>query len=441
MLSATAFNTFLKTLEEPPQHAIFILATTEKHKIIPTILSRCQIFDFNRIRVEDIVGYLEGIAKKEAVKYDADALNIIALKADGAMRDALSIFDQIISFAGKKISYDGVIEHLNILDYEYYFKITDYFIGGDIPAALILLDEILGKGFDAHNFLGGLSAHMRDLLVCLDPVTLELLEVGAGIRDRYQEQSKVTPQDWLYRVLDTLGSADMAFKTARNQRLHLELTLMKICKLADAGKKKALTEETSNDSRQEETAEKPLKEAVEPKPVQSEEKTKPTGPGKRKIPSGHIPSIKDALNGTVAGEQDGPDKTEPEVEKEIMAEPFDHEKLLEQWYAFADKLRKDTPRMASSLKHHLPALKEDQKIEVIWSNSTQMEQFNREVKPELLRFLVSTLKNSSIRIEAVLSESEEKQNPLYTSEEKFEHMLRKNPNLVKLKERFNLDFE
>jgi DNA polymerase-3 subunit gamma/tau len=184
MLSAQAFNAFLKTLEEPPAHAVFILATTEKHKIIPTILSRCQIFDFNRIRVDDIVAYLEFISKEEGIDYEADAFNIIALKADGAMRDALSIFDQIVSFSGKSIKYEDVIRNLNILDYDYYFRITEACLGGKVGETLMILNEILEKGFDEHNFLMGLSSHMRDLLVCRDPVTLQLLEVGAGIREK-----------------------------------------------------------------------------------------------------------------------------------------------------------------------------------------------------------------------------------------------------------------
>ena len=241
MLSASAFNAFLKTLEEPPAHAVFVLATTEKHKIIPTILSRCQIFDFNRIRVDDIVGYLEYIAGQEGIEYEADAFNIIALKADGAMRDALSIFDQMVSFSGKTISYSDVIENLNILDYEYYFRLTETCLKGGTGEALMIFDEILSKGFDARNFLSGFSSHMRDLLVCQDEVTLKLLEVGAGIREKYRAQSKQLDQDWLYRALDVLGTADTSFRSSRNQRLHVELALLSLCRLQDDPKKKALS--------------------------------------------------------------------------------------------------------------------------------------------------------------------------------------------------------
>lgn len=453
MLSAQAFNAFLKTLEEPPAHAIFILATTEKHKIIPTILSRCQIFDFSRISVADIVGYLEYIAKQEGVEYEAEALNVVALKADGAMRDALSIFDQIISFSEEKISYSNVIENLNILDYEYYFRTTDHFIAGDVAASLMLFNEILEKGFDAHNFLGGLSSHMRDLLVCRDPVTLELLEVGAGIRDRYQAQCKVTSQEWLYKALEILGTTDISFKAARNQRLHMELTLLKLCNLTAESKKKLLTE---TDKLPEPVSESP--ESTEPiisaNPTTSAAPPSPAPPAlkneagdivvKKKLiqKPGNIPSIKDVLNGKgkFNSEQMVVDEGS-EMPGEDMINSFTQEDLVDQWNAYADKIKGDKPRMASSLKHHLPTLKDKLRIEVVLSNSTQFDQFNKEIKPDLVSFLVSSLRNNQFSIDPVILETEEKQNSLYTSEEKFDHMLKKNPNLVKLKERFNLDFE
>ncbi len=443
MLSAQAFNAFLKTLEEPPAHAIFILATTEKHKIIPTILSRCQIFDFNRIRVEDIVRYLEYIAGEEKVEYELDALNIVALKADGAMRDALSIFDQIVSFTGRHIRYSDVIENLNILDYEYYFRITDNFLSGDVPAALLLFNDVLAKGFDAHNFLAGLASHMRNLLVCRDPVTLELLEVGAGIRDRYREQSKHTDQVWLYHVLDILSEADISFKSSRNQRLHMEITLLKLCNLLEDNKKKVLTKTEAG-------SEPPVERNDGGQVLNSEESgIGPAGPGpdkkisqvtRKNIP-GTTPSIKNALNGIGRQEKDtGPDKTLKQ-EKPVMSDPFTQEDLADQWVRYAEKIRTEKPRMASSLKHHMPLLKEDQTIEVILSNSAQFQQFDREIKPDLINFLESSLHNNQFRIVPILAEEEEKHNNLYTAEEKFNHMLRKNPSLGKLKERFNLDFD
>ncbi len=237
MLSNQAFNAFLKTLEEPPRHAVFILATTEKHKIIPTILSRCQIFDFNRIQIEDTVKHLEGIAKKEGVAFENDALTIIAQKSDGGMRDALSIFDQIVSYSGNNITYKGVIENLNILDYDYFFKLTDAFLKGNISESFLLFNEILTDGFDAHNFINGLSKHLRDILVCKEQVTLQLLEVGQNIKERYKQQSASCPADFLFDALVICNQCDINFRQSKSQRLHVELALVQLCNIQALKKK------------------------------------------------------------------------------------------------------------------------------------------------------------------------------------------------------------
>lgn len=238
MLSTSAFNAFLKTLEEPPKHAIFILATTEKHKIIPTILSRCQIFDFNRIKVKDIADHLAFIAEKEGITAETDALHIIAQKADGALRDALSIFDQIVTFSGNNVSYDQVIQNLNILDYDYYFRIVDSALREDIPAALLLLNDIIEKGFDQHNFIVGLADHYRNLLVCKDVRTASLLEVSENIQDRYVEQSKKMESEHLLRALAVLSKTDVEYKASKNQRLLVELALMQLCSILKEDEKK-----------------------------------------------------------------------------------------------------------------------------------------------------------------------------------------------------------
>ncbi len=239
MLSQAAFNAFLKTLEEPPKHAIFILATTEKHKIIPTILSRCQIFDFNRITVNDAVGYLEYIAKQEEINYEVEGLNIIAQKADGAMRDALSIFDQVVSFSeNNKITYKGVIDNLNVLDYEYYFRLTDGFLNEDISTSLLTFDDILNKGFDAHNFINGLSSHFRDLLVCKDPSTIKLMEVGDSIKQKYQEQANKCAPDFLFNAIYICNDCDINYRLSKNKRLHVEFALIKLANIL--AKKKSL---------------------------------------------------------------------------------------------------------------------------------------------------------------------------------------------------------
>lgn len=238
MLSTAAFNAFLKTLEEPPKHAIFILATTEKHKIIPTILSRCQIFDFNRIKVKDIADHLANIASQEEITAEPDALHVIAQKADGALRDALSIFDQIVTFSGSSITYDAVIQNLNILDYDYYFRIVESAQKEDIPAALLLMNDIIEKGFDAHNFIVGLAEHYRNLLICKDVRTAKLLEVGESIQQRYIDQSKVIDGNILLRALGVLSKTDVEYKASKNQRLLVEMALMQLCSIKKELEKK-----------------------------------------------------------------------------------------------------------------------------------------------------------------------------------------------------------
>ncbi len=466
MLSAQAFNAFLKTLEEPPAHAVFILATTEKHKIIPTILSRCQIFDFNRIRVDDIVAYLEYISKEEGVEYELDAYNIIALKADGAMRDALSIFDQIVSFSGKSIKYEDVIGNLNILDYDYYFRITEACLGENVGETLMIFNEILEKGFDEHNFLVGLSSHMRDLLVCQDQVTLQLLEVGAGIREKYMQQSQATSQEWLYQALNILGVADVSFKASRNQRLHVELNLIKLCNISAESKKKNLTidktqVETAIPEKKPEAAPAGEEQFSEPDPAEQNSPDLPalekrldpaSGMQKpnadkgshyslpRKKNPGTLHSIKDALNGIgKSGDEEGKDNGRRI--RQVLSNPFTQDDLLEKWNEYADQIKEEKPRMSSSLKHHLPSLGDALQIEVIFSNSSQIEDFNRDIKQDLVVHLEDALRNTQFKIIPVVQEEERNENILYTAEEKFDHMIKKNPALGKLKERFNLDFE
>ena len=241
MLSASAFNAFLKTLEEPPAHAVFILATTEKHKILPTILSRCQIFDFHRIQVNDIVDHLKRIAKKEEITADEKALHIIAQKADGALRDALSIFDQIVSFSNKNVTYEAVLENLNVLDYDYYFKVTDAAMSGNIPENLLIYNDILSKGFDGGQFLIGLAEHLRNLLVCKDDKTVSLLEVPQDIKTRYQEQSAKAGAEFILVALDLLRDAEIQFKSSKNKRLLVEISLMKFSSIMSTLKKQLVS--------------------------------------------------------------------------------------------------------------------------------------------------------------------------------------------------------
>ncbi len=238
MLSQSAFNAFLKTLEEPPKHAIFILATTEKHKIIPTILSRCQIFDFKRITVKDAAEYLKYIAENQGINAEDDALHIIAQKADGAMRDALSIFDRVVSFSGKELTRKAVTENLNVLDYDTYFSATDLILANDIPSLLLLFNETLAQGFDGHHFITGLASHFRDLMVCQHQNTISLLEVGEEAKKNYLEQSKKTSPAFLLQGIDIANDSDLKYKTSKNQRLLVELTLMKLASINFDGEKK-----------------------------------------------------------------------------------------------------------------------------------------------------------------------------------------------------------
>lgn len=240
MLSNAAFNAFLKTLEEPPEHALFILATTEKHKIIPTILSRCQVFEFNRIQIQDMVNHLQKVAKSEGVEIGEDALHIIAQKADGGLRDALSMFDQIVSFSGNTISYEDVIKNLNVLDYEYYFQLTDLILENNIPKCLLIFNEILNKGFDGHHFINGLAEHFRNLMVCLNTETVELLEVGEGIATRYKDQVQKIDFAFISDALTLCHDCDVKYRQSRNQRLLVETTLMQLASITAASKKKAV---------------------------------------------------------------------------------------------------------------------------------------------------------------------------------------------------------
>ena len=240
MLSQSAFNAFLKTLEEPPSHAIFILATTEKHKIIPTILSRCQIFDFKRITINDAVEYLKYIAEEQGITAETDALHIIAQKADGAMRDALSIFDRVVSFSGKNLTRQAVAENLNVLDYDTYFEATDLILAHDIPKLMIFFNEVLAKGFDGHHFMLGLASHFRDLMVCMYPETVHLMEVSEGAKAKYAAQCKKTTKDFLLSALDVANQCDLNFKTSKNQRILVELSLMKIASIGFYDEKKKI---------------------------------------------------------------------------------------------------------------------------------------------------------------------------------------------------------
>ena len=448
MLSSQSFNAFLKTLEEPPAHAIFILATTEKHKIIPTILSRCQIFDFNRIKVDDTVDYLEFIAKNETITYEVDAFNIIAQKADGAMRDALSIFDQVVSFSGNNITYQNVIDNLNVLDYDYYFKLTDSFLNNSISENLLIFNEIIDKGFDAHHFINGLSEHFRNLLVCRDEVTLQLLEVGANIRERYKEQTKACSPEFLFKALEISNKCDVSYRLSKSKRLHVELALIELCNITAEKKnsdvKASNTSYVEKETKAEKIEEKTVSANVvsEPKEEFSNKEKKTPNPiqiGKPKSFSTF--SIKQKLDqNSNPTEKKAVEEEYVDVKsEEIQNNEFTEKELVDKWHEFSNKIG-DRPRIFNTLTSKDPKLEENNIVSFVIDNNLQEDKIN-EIRNELIGYLKKELKNSNIDLKLNITDIEVENNKLYTSEDKFNHMLSKNEDLEKLKKEFNLDLE
>lgn len=473
MLSQAAFNAFLKTLEEPPAHAVFVLATTEKHKIIPTILSRCQIFDFNRIKVEDAVVYLKQIAEKETLQYEEDALHMIAQKADGAMRDALSIFDQVVSFSGEMITYQDVIKNLNILDYEYFFNLTTFILESDSASALLLFNDVLIKGFDARNFINGYAAHLRDLMVCKNPETVQLMEVGAGIKEKYLLQSKQVSLPFLYAGLEICNQADIQFRTSRNQRLTIELTLVKLTNLTEVQKKKSVTETVQQESIQQVKPTQPEKSVQPEKPtqpeksVQSEKATDPEKPLPVEKPAQpeivHQPgnlnhnngvsrtvrkptiSIKEPLQGSISKQEHSETESEagPENAKDRSQERqrVDPERILKAWNDYAISIEKSLPRIYSTLINNRPEVKADGTVMVRLNSEAQRDHFVKIIRTKLVEFMKETTQMEWVEIVTEVAEVEQNGKKIYTDQDKLDFLMKKNPELGQLKSRFNLDFD
>lgn len=472
MLSAAAFNAFLKTLEEPPKHAIFILATTEKHKILPTILSRCQIYDFNRITVNDTVEHLTYVAQKEGITAEPEALNVIAQKADGGMRDALSIFDQVVSFTGGNIQYKSVIENLNVLDYEYYFRLTDCFLENKVSDALLIFNDILNKGFDGSHFITGLSSHFRDLLVGKDAATLPLLEVGASIRERYQAQAQKCKPQFLYRAMKLCNDCDLNYRASKNKRLLVELTLIQVCQLTQE------TEDVSGGhspkqtikpvfSQQHAAPQQPAQTAtgnnvaqqVAPAPVQqavaqAQPAQQPQQANARVI--GHspivqtqeekkIPKLKTGSLGisirNPRKEEDKPqnDTVQREQPKVVIEEDFmfNEKDLGYYWREFATNLPIEEKANAGRMMNMTPKLLNDTTFEVAVDNE-MVEKFMTTLIPQIQNHLRSKLRNSKITMTVRVSEPTENVRA-YSKVEQFQMMNQKNPNLARLKEEFGLE--
>jgi len=432
MLSTAAFNAFLKTLEEPPAYVKFILATTERHKIIPTILSRCQIYNFRSISVDDIANHLAFVAKSENIKADSDALHIIAQKSDGALRDALSIFDQIVNFTGNEVTYDAVIKNLNVLDYDYYFKLTDNILKADISSSLLLVNEILEMGFDGHHFLIGFGEHLRNLLICKDSATIKLLEVGTNIKKRYFEQSKNFTINFLLKILEINNKNDVLYKSSSNKRLQLEIALMQMCSLnlIDTEQK---TKETKTIEKQaiqikntpvpQEKIEEPEKK-YEPKKVTIENETK------------SIFSVKDKLV-SVSEDEIKENVQEKEETYEIAEKQINKEELIKAIKKYACDIEVDNPAISKTLTNYEPELKENNVVVITLDNKVQDD---KQQLHKLLGFLKNEINNTQIRLETKITEKT-KISKAYTPKEKFNKMAQKNPALNELKKQLDLEIE
>ena len=447
MLSQSAFNAFLKTLEEPPHHAIFILATTEKHKILPTILSRCQIYDFNRMNVQDTVGHLQYVAGKEGIQAEPEALTVIAQKADGGMRDALSIFDQVASFTGGNITYQGVIENLNVLDYEYYFRLVDFFLGNKVSDAMLLLNEVLRKGFDAHHFMTGLASHFRDLLVSKDPITLPLLEVGASIREHYQQQAQKCEQKFLYRAMKLCNDCDLNYRASKNKRLLVELTLIQCAQL---------TLPDADDivgGRSPKIRLKPLfkqlaaTQAVTPPPSQTQGIAVRKSPlpemkeEKRKIPVIKAGQIGMSIRHRPTQPETTPKTASPKnpvYQENYEDHIFNERDLNYYWREFAQqRLPVEEKANAARMMNIAPKLLNDTTFEVGVDNG-MVEKYMNQLAPAIQSYLREKLHNRKITMKVRVFEAKEVIRA-YSQVERFQLMSKKNPKLLKLKEVFGLE--
>jgi DNA polymerase-3 subunit gamma/tau len=442
MLSSSAFNAFLKTLEEPPHHALFILATTEKHKVIPTILSRCQTYDFSRITIADMVEHLEYVAAQEGVAAEAEALNVIAQKADGGMRDALSIFDQVASYTNGNITYQSVIDNLNVLDYEYYFRLTEHILASNVRQAMMTLNEIMGKGFDGQNIITGLASHFRDLLVCKDAVTLVLFEVGASIRERYKEMAGRCPEQLLYKAIELANQCDLNYRISRNKRLLLELTLIQLCQLtrtaSDETKKKLLIEPL--DSSEGQQPGPPHPQTQQAAPVVTTQLPADT-PSATQRPVGQPHPMAAPLLSTslkkIGKEEDEKKEEEPQpvaAGKEQL-DAFGTAELVKCWDAYEQQLEGNV-YLKNIMANCKPVLQEGYYFEISVHNPGQQDELlNDSVK--LLPFLRQHLKNSHIQMRIRISETNGKKTA-YTSSEKYEYLSGINPLLLRLIDEFNL---
>ncbi|MFZ4740525.1 MAG: DNA polymerase III subunit gamma/tau [Bacteroidales bacterium] len=446
MLSTAAFNAFLKTLEEPPAYAKFILATTEKHKIIPTILSRCQIFDFKRIKIEDIAHHLNYIADKEGIIADKDALHIIAQKADGALRDALSIFDQLVSFAGNHLTYQAVIDNLNVLDYDYYFKLCDFFLQNEIPNTLLLFNDVIEKGFDGQHFIIGLGEHLRNLLVCKDIATIRLLEIGENLKVRYKDQSSRCSIPFLFKSLEIINQCDLNYKISNNKSLSIEIMLMQICSLVNSPfiSETAKKQEISSPKQEVKPILEVSKTVIETQKPNintnnsiKQEVVKPISTTRDSNFSGI--SVKSMMTGNTIPETKNNDEIsalvqEPDTQYEISKEKFE-----EFWMEYMNSIQESSPSLYATLTKNKPQLR-DNIIDIKIDNKVQETEIKQK-KGEVLDFIRSKIGNYSLQIDTQVIVSENISEIAYTDNDKFKKMAEKNPEIIKLKNELNLEIE
>ena len=434
MLSSAAFNAFLKTLEEPPAHAIFILATTEKHKILPTILSRCQTFDFNRISVPDIVHNLEDIASKEGISIDSGSLHVIAVKADGAMRDALTIFDQIVAFCGKEIRYEDVIRDLNVLDYEYYFKIVDNSLAGDYMSSLLLLDEILSKGFNALYFVSGLSSHLRDLLVCRNSQGSALLSLPPTLIERYREQAAKCSVQFLFSSLNITMGCEAGYRQSGNQRLLIEFALMRMAEKALPQEKSAPQQTAPQQTVPQQTA-PPQTEPRQPEAIP------PRQEPRQQVPAVKLPgmSLKSLISKAEQQEASGSsDDSTPQAD-----EPLTFESMMNAWQTLAGRERTSgRSSLATAMLHHSPGIDIGSAVLTFFvSNSAQQEWIREKAVSRMEAALRKELGNSKVKIDVQIYESPrgQKEAVPYMPEDKAKFMVAKHPELGELVKDLELD--
>ena len=441
MLSQGAFNALLKTLEEPPSYAIFILATTEKHKVLPTILSRCQVYDFSRITVADTIHHLQYVAKQEGVTVSEEALNVVAQKADGGMRDALSIFDQLVSFCGTTISYEQAIEVLNVLDTDYYFRLVDAALAGDVSSALLLLNEVLQKGFDAGHFVTGMAQHLRDVLVSKDAATAQLLETSETIRQHYQEQAQRCNAKWLFNALDVMNTCDINYRTAKNKRLTVELALIKLCRLVEAPVQEVQKVQSSGVQKVPQS-----NPVVAPKPTPAPKATAPAAPAPKPAPQpaaampslGSMPSLGNLGKISSQPKAEAQPTQPTEETKAQRTNPFTADQLIDAWVGLNQHF-KGEERLLAMLSASQPTLINPELCRITVANPWQKQEFAKFGK-KVMDIVRNTLQNDLLKLQVEVAEFD-RSAKAYTAADKYKLLTKQNPHLADLKAKLNLQLE